>query len=133
MADLFWPDVVEVQGAVLLARDDRELVIDLEYVLKAYGDLSGFEASSSETRVEDCVEGSALSPEEGLAVGLRVAQAWACRLRQAFPNYAFRVVVVHDGETTTLRFHRYRESEGDVYQEDLNVYGDHGVLVLSVP
>lgn len=121
LADVFWPEFREVDGAVVLT----DVPIPLPSARE--GSLSEFERFHGHTHVQDLFRWDvprtydpewdserpdAASPEFVAAWELaqRIGQMWLAKLVVQFPNYRFRVYVTKLDDPI-VHFHRARDGE----------------------
>jgi hypothetical protein len=120
---IFWPDFIEVDGSIFLASGKPEVVSRLDLGL----DRTGMEASANHIHVSYLVNHKATrqpADENDLRfydyehpdfqllcqLGRLLAQMWYRKLKEDFPQYAFRVYYTQE-DNPIVRFHRVRSDE----------------------
>lgn len=112
IVDIMWPSFVEIEECVLFRSTEEEAEsLNLEFVLKSFGDRSGFEAFSNHIHAIDITDDFVKHPSEGLKFMLKLMEVWECKLRRDFPHYKFFLTLSHGGKDSILRFHRLRDNE----------------------
>lgn len=123
----------EIEGCILRNKGTQIGSFNIERILRAYNDRTGYEASYNEVRINDYVEDFKHGPIEGLALALRVMADWKNQLKKCFPNYTLHIVVVYDGEFTTLRVYKFREEDGSwIAIDNLDGYNSEAVMVMVI-
>jgi hypothetical protein len=131
---MIYPEFIEKEGFILLQKGiDTDDKLDVDRILSLYHDKTGFEASYNEIRVEDYFDWCIEKPLEGLAIAFKITDIWECKLKSDFPNYKFCIIIGFDGNFTTIRFHKYREEEGNwVSLDNLDSYKEESIAVRIV-
>lgn len=128
---IIWPEFIEVNGCVLIKNQDEAVQLDMEHILRKFGDKTGFEAFASHVHMTDVSKEFDDNPVAGLRFALKLLEIWEYRLRLYFPTYQFYLILTFDGEDTILSFHKIRENEIWLDLEKLDDY-ETAVLVKKV-
>jgi hypothetical protein len=102
--------------------------INFGRMLSKFKDKTGYEASCNEIRINDYVD--YYSDEVAL---LQLAEiimtAWEYKLRTAYPQYKFCMILSFNDGYATMRFHIIRENENPWLKADLNGYKNEAIMV----
>lgn len=112
-----WPDFYEEKGFILFGERMNLSDADVKRIIKFNFDMAGFESSLSEFNIGDHfdVENS----EHALRIALTISEIWECKLRNMFPDYAFRIIIAIEDEDVNLRYYRHRDGEMELYGDDI--------------
>ena len=126
--DLFFPKFKKVKDCIIISKksvDELEMFFDRS--VKACQDKTGYEAYSSDTRIDCYFEGK-VSMMAGTQIALIALEVWALRLKQIDPNSKFCLIMFSDEDHVEIRFHKFREDEGMILADDLESYQDGGAV-----
>jgi hypothetical protein len=103
VSELFFPELIEVRGCILLASGYEQANFD-EWWETTAGDHIAIERVINHLHLWDLFEPSGEPEERALEVmARRVAQAWRCHAVETFPDREFEVAVTDDyGPTIVL-------------------------------
>ncbi|WP_219836079.1 hypothetical protein [Paenibacillus sp. R14(2021)] len=134
LINIVWPTFIEVEGCILLQNDLKpDRTINIEFVLKQFGDRSGFEASESHVHMIDVSSFFIKQPLEGLRFAMKLVDMWVVKLKLDFPDYSFLIILSFDGGDSIIRFHRIREDEEPwINIERIDEYKDEGISIRIV-
>lgn len=134
LINVVWPTFIEVDGCVLIQRDmESNRKLDMDFILRQFGDRSGFEAAASHVHMIDISSYFAENPLEGLRFAMKIASMWAAKLKLDFPEYKFLIILSFHGDDSIVRFHRLRDDEAPwVNIEKLEEYKEDGILIEIV-
>lgn len=129
-----YPIFVEVEECILLKDKTEEMEeLNMSFIYELYGDKSGFEASFNHIHITQDTNNNIRNPIEGLKFAMHILNIWKSKLNTDFPECKFHLLLSFDGETSTLRFHRYREEEGSwIRINDLDGYKNEAILVMEI-
>lgn len=128
---IIWPEFIEVNECILIKNHEEAVQLDMNQILKKFGDKTGFEAFASHVHMTDVSKEFDDNPVAGLRFALKLLEIWEYRLRLYFPTYQFYLILTFDGEDTILKFHKIRENETCLDIENLDEYAT-AVLVKKV-
>ena len=120
--DLFFPEFKKVKDCVIISKksvDELEMFFDRS--VKACQDKTGYEAYSSETRIDCHFEGE-ISMMAGTQIALIVLEVWALRLKQMDPDSKFCLIMCSNEDRVEIRFHKVRENEIKWLADDIDSY-----------
>lgn len=108
---LLFPPMKKVGDCILVStKDVQELSSSINYAISTYGDKTGYEACSSETRINDFFD-SAMTKEELIQIALIIIRIWNFQLKEIAPEDTFCFILCADGTDVELRFHKNRKNE----------------------
>ena len=120
--DLFFPKFKKVKDCIIISKksvDELEMFFDRS--VKACQDKTGYEAYSSDTRI-DCYFEDKVSMMAGTQIALIALEVWALRLKQMDPNSKFCLIMYSNEDRVEIRFHKVRENEIKWLADDINSY-----------
>ena len=120
--DLFFPKFKKVKDCIIISKksvDELEMFFDRS--VKACQDKTGYEAYSSDTRI-DCYFEDKVSMMAGTQIALIALEVWALRLKQMDPNSKFCLIMCSDEDRVEIRFHKVRENEIKWLADDIDSY-----------
>ena len=120
--DLFFPKFKKVKDCIIISKksvDELEMFFDRS--VKACQDKTGYEAYSSDTRI-DCYFEDKVSMMAGTQIALIALEVWALRLKQMDPNSKFCLIMYSNENRVEIRFHKVRENEIKWLADDINSY-----------
>ena len=130
--DLFFPKFKKVKDCVIISKksvDELEMFFDRS--VKACQDKTGYEAYSSDTRIDCYFEGK-VSMMAGTQIALIALEVWALRLKQMDPNSKFCLIMYSNEDRVEIRFHKVREDEIKWLADDLEGYQGDAVGYVIV-
>ena len=130
--DLFFPEFKKVKDCVIISKksvDELEMFFDRS--VKACQDKTGYEAYSSDTRI-DCYFEDKVSMMAGTQIALIALEVWALRLKQMEPDSKFCLIMYGNEDRVEIRFHKIRENEIKWLADDLEGYQDDAVGYVIV-
>ena len=130
--DLFFPEFKKVKDCVIISKksvDELEMFFDRS--VKACQDKTGYEAYSSDTRIDCYFEGK-VSMMAGTQIALIALEIWALRLKQMDPDSKFCLIMCSDEDRVEIRFHKVRENEIKWLADDLEGYQGDAVGYVIV-
>lgn len=130
---ILFPEFKEVEGCFLARLTENHIPekINLDMVMRVYGDRTGYEASRNELRINDYINYTEDEKYSVLAFALQLIESWSLKLKADFPHYEFNLILSCDDEYVTLRFHRYRNVELGWLEDNLESY-DEAILLRYV-
>ncbi|SEM04277.1 hypothetical protein SAMN04488688_10866 [Paenibacillus sp. cl141a] len=124
---------IEVNGCVLLCEDNEVPNLDMDYILRQFGDRSGFEAADSHVHMIDISKRFVEDPYQGLHFAIYLTSLWSCKLKSNFPYFEFIIYVTFHGNDTIIRFHKLREDEPTwIDIERVDEYKEEGIMIQMV-
>ena len=130
--DLFFPKFKKVKDCIIISKksvDELEMFFDRS--VKACQDKTGYEAYSSDTRI-DCYFEDKVSMMAGTQIALIALEVWALRLKQMDPNSKFCLIMYSNENRVEIRFHKVRENEIKWLADDLEGYQGDAVGYVIV-
>jgi hypothetical protein len=135
LTHILWPDFIEVNGCILINDEkpgEGEKLLNMDHILKNFGDRTGFEAFESHVHMMDVSKEFEDNPLMGLMFALKLVEVWSAKLKSDFPGYSFYLILSFDGQDSILRFHKIRENENWVDIDNLNSYDNTAILIKKV-
>lgn len=131
---LLCPDFKEIDGTILLSLQEYEIPerIDISKIKQVYGDITGYEFSCNEIRINDYIDYREDQSICILRFALQLQKSWALKIKSEYPEYNFSFILSYDNEYVTLRFHKIRIEEEHYLSLDLNSYTDEAILVIDI-
>lgn len=127
------PEFIEVDECILIKKEDFEIKLDINKILSVYFDRTDFEASYNEFRLEDYYEGLCNNSYESVEMSIEFLKVISNRLKDKFPYYNFHIVLSYDGNYSTMRFYKLRESEETwIDLDNLDEYADEAIIVCII-
>lgn len=124
---LLFPPFKKVKDCVIISQKSVDkLESTFDNTIKMYMDKTGYEASNTETRINDYFENE-ISLAGGTQIALMVMETWALQLKQMEPNTKFCLIICSDEERVEIRFHKMRDSGNGWLAKDLEKYKDGAV------
>lgn len=119
---LFSPPFQKVRDCILISDKNRDILEDhFDTALGMYMDKTGYEASSSETRI-NCFFKNKLSMKTGTKIALLVIHLWSAQLKILDPDSVFCFILSSNTERVEVRFHKKRDNESSWLNEDIESY-----------
>jgi hypothetical protein len=109
-----YPDIRLYNDDIIIRENkniEKDIKFDIEYLIKTYGDISGFENFCNHIHITDVIDCSIM---QTLKFGIILKDILKIKLKQDFPKEHFIIILSCDGKdkfNTTLRFHKYRNGE----------------------
>ncbi|MBS1493760.1 MAG: hypothetical protein JST55_09620 [Bacteroidetes bacterium] len=116
--------------------DDKIIDTDLLRSTNFYDDDSRYEYSANKLFVNDFLADN-IRDNRLLFIGVELILKLKDKLTFTFPNKKFKMVVSYDMineggfEDCIITFYKYRESDGDILLEDLNLYTNSAIAVIE--
>lgn len=135
LTHILWPDFIEVDGCILINNeraDQSEKRLNMDHILKNFGDRTGFEAFESHVHMMDVSKEFEDNPLMGLKFALKLVEVWSAKLKFDFPRYSFYLILSFDGQDSILRFHKIRENENWLDIDNLDSYDNTAILIKKV-
>jgi hypothetical protein len=131
---LLCPKFKEVDGVIFLNLSDDSIPnkINIEKVIQIYGNLTAYECSCNEIRINDYIQYTEGDGRCILKFALLLQKNWIAKIRKEYPSCKFCFVLSYDGEFATLRFHKIRENESFFLTDDLESYTEEGILEVKI-
>lgn len=129
---LFDPPFKEVCDCILITNvDAKQIEKNFTNILNVYMDKTGYEASNTETRINDFFANK-LSVTEGLKIAMLVVNTWKLKIKSLNSSIPICFILsVNDG-IVELRCHKVRKSEGLWIDTDLSNYKDCAIAYTIV-
>lgn len=127
LKELIFPPFKQVKDCVIISKksiDMLEIAYDKSVELNM--DKTGYEAGSSETRINTYFENN-ISMEAGTQIALIVLEIWALELKELQPDSKFCLMVFSDENCVEIRFHKIHERENMWMDEEIEHYEDGAV------
>ena len=102
----------------------------IKSIVECFEDRTGFEHSDSETRVNDYIENE-ISAETAISLSLLLIDFWGYRLKELDSESQFAFILSLDGMYTTLFFHKLREHNLPMIDDDLDGYNQPVYYVVK--
>lgn len=129
---LLFPPFKKVKDCVIISQKSVDkLESTFDDAIKMYMDKTGYEASNTETRINDYFENE-ISLTGGTQIALMVMKTWALQLKQIEPNTKFCLIICSDEERVEIRFHKMRDTESGWLVKDLEEYKDGAVGCILI-
>lgn len=127
LKELLFPPFKQVKDCVILSKKSTD-ILELAYdkSIELNTDRTGYEAGSSETRINTYFKGG-ISMETGTKIALLVLEIWALRLKELQPDSKFCLILFSDESCVEIRFHKIHEGESMWLDEELENYEDGAV------
>ena len=108
-----YPDFILFKNDIIIRKENytEKIKIDMEYIIKTFGSISGFEDFVNHIHVIDIID---CSVRQSLKFGLVIKDILKNKLKTNFPEENFIIVLTCDGKdknNTIIRFHKYRKNE----------------------
>lgn len=130
LSQLINPVFLELNECILLKQNEGSRSINVDYIISAFGDRTGFEAFDSHIHLIDYIDEFRFGIIEGLRFFLQLSILWGTKLKDTFPQYKFHIVLFYNGDNCILRFHRLRDNESPwVDINSINDYTKEALLV----
>ena len=127
LKELLFPPFKKVKDCIIISdKDIDRLEVMFDRAIKMNVDRTGYEAGSSETRI-NCYFENEISMETGTAIALIVLEAWALQLKSIEPDSKFCLILCSDENYVEIRFHKIHENEIMWLDEELENYGDGAI------
>lgn len=127
------PKFLEWDGCILLDRNINKDNLPSGFIPdNVIPDRTGFEALENDVHVNDYYKRIESKPINILGASKKIMQIWEVKLKEAYPDVTFHVILSFDGTDCILRFHRLRKEEGTWLDSNLEGYKEEGVLVKEV-
>lgn len=124
---LIIPPFKEVRDCIIISEKSKEILENAyEKSIELNMDRTGYEAGSSETRIDTYFDND-ISIETGTEIALIVLEMWAFRLKELQPGTKFCLIVFSDENHVEIRFHKIHEGENMWLDEKLEHYEDGAV------
>ena len=122
------PSFKMVQDCIVISeRETNELEKNFEQVIMEYfGDRTGYEASATETRINDFFQ-KKIPISSMLRIVFLLIPIWADKISKIAPMVKVRFVVSSSNEEVILRFHQLRNDEPSWLIENLEDYNTEAV------
>lgn len=123
LRELFSPPFKQVRDCVTIStKSVKQLNEGMDAVIEAYyKDRTGYEASNTETRINDYFENE-ISMETGTIIALLVIDVWTVKLKAMEPDSKFCIIMCSDEDRVEIRFHKVRDDEKSWLAEDIEGY-----------
>ena len=95
-----------------------------------FPDCTGYECFVNHIHVEDYLENGGLPPLELLGCGIALARELKARLSGFQDTRHFRIIVIFQGATCSVRFHTIRPDE-EWMDKDLHGYREEAIAILE--
>ena len=129
---MFFPKFKKVKDCIIISKksvDELEMFFDRS--VKACQDKTGYEAYSSDTRI-DCYFEDKVSMMAGTQIALIALEVWALRLKQMDPNSKFCLIMYSNEDRVEIRFHKVRDNEISWLSDNLEGYKGDAVGYVIV-
>ncbi len=124
---LFDPPFKQVKDCIIISEKSSEKLEDyFDDVIKTYMDRTGYEASNTETNINDFFDNK-ISILTGITLGLITIEIWSLKLKQLDANSKFCFIMFSDDEHVEIRFHKVRPNEYMWLSNDLEGYDGEAV------
>jgi len=132
LKELLSPDFVSVYDCILISKKSVEVLEQsFNKAIEMYGDRTGYEASNTEMRINDYIDNENLNIYDILSLTMLILDCWSAKLKQIDCEAKFCFIISCDSPYVTLRYHKFRETEGTWLLEDINQYeGAVGYLII---
>ena len=128
---LFNPSLKKVCDCILITNEDPEQIEkNFANAIKMHMDRTGYEASSTETRINDFFS-TKISVLDGIRVSMLVVNIWKLKIKSLDPSCSICFILSVNEEYVELRCHKVRKSEGLWVDTDLNNYTD-GAIAYTI-
>ncbi len=125
--NLLNPPLKKVKDCIIISDKSVEILETFyDKAIEMYTDKTGYEASNTETRINDFFEKN-ISMEEGTKIALVVLEQWGSKLKQIEPSAKFCLIISCDEECVEIRFHKMHEGEAMWLDENLENYDDGAI------
>lgn len=129
---LFFPPFKQVRDCVLISETPVErLEQSFDKAIEMYIDKTGYEASNTETRINDFFENS-ISRGFGIQIACMVLEAWGLQLKKMEPQSRFCFIMSCDEDHVEIRFHKIRANESMWMAGALEDYKDEAVGYVMI-
>ncbi|MDE6955335.1 MAG: hypothetical protein K2P18_06170 [Oscillospiraceae bacterium] len=108
---LYVPSFKKVNDCVLISKKNVAMLAEsFDKALTMYGDKTGYEASNTETCINDFFDNT-LSLQSGTKIALSVIKLWALQLKELDPSSRFCIILCCEEERIEVRVHKVRDNE----------------------
>lgn len=119
---LFCPPFKKIRDCILISNKSRDILEEsFDIALETYMDKTGYEASSSETQINNFF-GNKLSMTTGTQIALLVIHLWSAQLKRIDPDSVFCFILSCNTERVEIRFHKKRDDELSWLNENIESY-----------
>lgn len=117
----FTNNIIKVKDAYIIEKFDEKTPIsyietNFDKIISFNGDVTGYECSINEITIFDM---NTISKEQQYLLGIKIMENYMTKIN--FPTPAI-FYFMYDGESLTIKFHKYRSNEGLLVSNDLNNY-----------
>lgn len=124
---LFEPPFKDVCDCIIITDSDvSNIEENFDNILKMYMDRTGYEASNTETRINDYFT-SEISVLDGLKIAMLLVDNWKRKIKELVPNTPICFILSAGDNHVELRFHKVRKNEQMWLDTDLSKYKDEAV------
>ena len=130
---VLWPEFYEASGFYFMRTRDGEKYanLDRDRMLEMHDYATYLEAGCSDCRINDFFEVE--NDDERLKLAFTIADMWAMKLSNLFPQEEFHIVIAEKDGNITMRFHKFRDDEPTWLEEDdLDGYESEAICVMIV-
>lgn len=132
LSPLFFPPFKKVKDCVIITEKDVvQLENNFNNILQVYMDKTGYEASNTETRINDYFENE-ISMEAATQMALFVIEIWSLQLKILDPGSTFCFIISSDSQRVELRFHKVRTDEFGWLDNDIESYKDEAMGYVEI-
>lgn len=129
---LFFPPFKQVKDCILISEKPVDKLEDtFDKAVEMHMDKTGYEASSTETRI-NCFFENSISIELGAKIALMVLEVWRLQLKNMEPQSKFCLIMFCDEDHVEIRFHKIHENEKMWLNEDLESYKDGAIGYVMI-
>ena len=127
LKSLLSPSLKKVRDCIIISEKSIDkLGASFDKIIKTYTDRTGYEASNTETRINDYFQND-ISMITGTQIALIVLNIWALQLKQIEFTSKFCLILCVDENHVEIRFHKIHHGESMWLEENLECYKDGAV------
>ena len=127
---LFNPPFKEVCDCIIITDSDvSNIEKNFDNILKMYMDRTGYEASNTETRINDYFS-CEISVMDGLKIAMLLVDNWKRKIEELVSNTPICFILSVIDNHVELRFHKVRKNEKMWLDTDLSKYKDEAIAYM---
>jgi len=129
---LFSPRFIRVHDCIIISDNDIVLSDEkFDKVIHMFTDRTGYEASNTDTRINDYFENLEMPFNEAVVIAVMAINIWSNELKFIEPTAKFCFVIGCSDMYVTIRYHKFRKNEGLWLSENLEEYENPvGYIIL---
>ena len=124
--------IIEIGNCLFVdVKREGRFNINPDFVKRAFGDYTGYEASNNHFHVGDLFA-EIDSTQSTIELGLKIIEVWEEVIKDKFPNNEIVFTLTSNDDGISVRFNKYRSDEGYWIEPDkINDYNE-GIMVKKI-